>query len=98
MMAEQKKQQATYSKMQANEIYINELRKRETTVKIFLVTGACLGGKIEAFDTDGIIFKTARRQMLIFKNTIASIQPQKSNVFQIFKTEAPQSLRTKREK
>ena len=97
-MTEQRKQQVTYSKMQANEIYINELRKREITVKIFLVTGACLGGKIEAFDNDGIIFKTARRQMLIFKNVIASIQPQKSDVFQIFKTEAPQSPRTPKEK
>ena len=87
-MLEQKKYQ---SKMQANEIYINELRKRETTVKVFLITGACLMGKIEAFDTDSIIFKTARRQMLIFKTAISSIQPLKSNTFQVFKTKNPPS-------
>lgn len=95
-MAEQKEEQTTYSKMQANEIYINELRKRETTVKIFLISGACLMGKIEAFDTDSIIFKTARRQMLIFKPAIASIQPWKSDVFQVFKTKKPQSPQPKR--
>jgi RNA chaperone Hfq len=76
--------------IQAVDIYINELTKRGTTVQVYLATGVCLTGKIEAWSTYGIIMQTQNRQQLVFKASIASIRPSKSGTYQIFKTGQPQ--------
>ena len=74
------------SRVQADGIYINELRKRGTTVQVFLINGASLTGKIEAFSPYALILRSQNRQQLVQRNSIISIRPQKAHIYEIFKT------------
>lgn len=57
------------------DIYLNQLRKRQTTVHLYLTNGARITGKIEGFDQYTILFNSYKRQQLIYKDGIISIVP-----------------------
>lgn len=54
--------------------YLNQLRKDQTQVSIYLVNGIRLSGKIEAFDTYTIMLRDGITQA-VFKHAISSIMP-----------------------
>lgn len=62
-------------KSSPQEIYLNQLRKHQTSVYLYLLNGARITGKIEAFDLHTIIFNSDNRQQLINKRGIISIVP-----------------------
>ncbi|WP_027340261.1 RNA chaperone Hfq [Halonatronum saccharophilum] len=56
--------------------FLNELRKREEEVKVFLVNGFCLSAVIEGFDSFVLVVREGERQQMIYKHAISTIVPQ----------------------
>lgn len=54
--------------------YLNELRKGQTQISIYLVNGIRLSGTVESFDTYIILLKNGVMQ-IVFKHAISSIMP-----------------------
>lgn len=57
--------------------YLNELRKEQTDVNIFLANGIKLQGKIETFDAYTILLKNTITQM-VYKHSISTIVPSRN--------------------
>ncbi len=56
---------------------LNELRKKEKKVKVYLVNGMQLQGKIDAFDNFVIILMVKGEKNMIYKHSISTIIPQR---------------------
>lgn len=56
------------------EDYLNQLRKDQTQVSIYLMNGVRLNGKIETFDTYIIMLRSGISQA-VFKHAISTIMP-----------------------
>lgn len=55
---------------------LNELRKKEKRVKVFLMNGMQLQGQIEAFDNFVVILMVKGEKNMIYKHAISTIIPQ----------------------
>ena len=56
------------------ERYLNQLRKENVPVSVYLVSGIKLQGEIEYFDQFSILLKNSVSQM-VYKHAISTIQP-----------------------
>ena len=56
------------------ERYLNQLRKENVPVSVYLVSGIKLQGEIESFDQFSILLKNSVSQM-VYKHAISTIQP-----------------------
>ena len=54
--------------------FLNEVRKEQIPVSVFLVNGIKLQGKIEAFDQYVVILHNTVRQM-VYKHAISTVVP-----------------------
>jgi host factor-I protein len=54
--------------------FLNEVRKEQIPVSVFLVNGIKLQGKVEAFDQYVIILQNTVRQM-VYKHAISTVVP-----------------------
>ena len=61
------------------ERYLNQLRKENVPVSVYLVSGIKLQGEIEYFDQFSILLKNSVSQM-VYKHAISTIQPARSIV------------------
>lgn len=61
------------------ERYLNQLRKENVPVSVYLVSGIKLQGEIEYFDQFSILLKNSVSQM-VYKHAISTIQPAKNIV------------------
>ena len=61
------------------ERYLNQLRKENVPVSVYLVSGIKLQGEIESFDQFSILLKNSVSQM-VYKHAISTIQPARNIV------------------
>lgn len=58
--------------------YLNQLRKENIQVTVFLLNGFQLRGLIKAFDNFTIVIETEGKQQLVYKHAISTFSPSKS--------------------
>ncbi len=68
---------AQHKESSVQEPYLNELRKQNTKVSVYLVNGIKLQGQIESFDRFVIQLKAGVSQ-IIYKHAISTIVPDAS--------------------
>jgi len=57
--------------------YLNQVRKDNISVTIFLVNGFQLRGMIKGFDNFTVILESEGKQMMVYKHAISTISPVK---------------------
>jgi len=67
------------SKTQINlqDAFLNQVRKDNIPVTIFLVNGFQLKGKVQGFDNFTVIMESDGKQMMVYKHAISTVSPMK---------------------
>lgn len=63
------------AKMQ--DVFLNELRKKNVFVTVFLMNGFQLKGLIKSYDNYTVLLETEGKQQLIYKHAISTYVPAK---------------------
>lgn len=65
------------NKQQLNlqDYFLNQVRKDNLPVTIFLMNGVQLHGKVRGFDNFTVILETDGKQLLIYKHAISTLSP-----------------------
>ncbi|MGB9679736.1 MAG: RNA chaperone Hfq [Thermoanaerobacteraceae bacterium] len=64
------------------DVFLNQVRKEQVPVTIYLTNGVPLKGIVKGFDNYTIVLELEdKQQMLIFKSAVSSITPKKSIIF-----------------
>lgn len=58
--------------------FLNQLRKENTPVTVFLLNGFQLRGQVKGFDNFTVLFDTDGKQQLVFKHAISTFAPQRN--------------------
>lgn len=58
--------------------FLNQLRKENISVTVFLLNGFQLRGTIKAFDNFTVLLDTDGKQQMIYKHAISTFSPQKA--------------------
>ena len=58
--------------------FLNQLRKENTVVTLYLLNGFQLRGLIKGFDNFTVLLETEGKQQLIYKHAISTFVPQKN--------------------
>jgi host factor-I protein len=59
------------------DIFLNQSRKEKVEITIYLVNGVPLKGRVLSFDNFTILLEIDKKQNLIYKHAISTIQPLK---------------------
>ncbi|MBU5677494.1 RNA chaperone Hfq [Alkaliphilus sp. MSJ-5] len=57
------------------DVFLNQVRKENTMITIFLVNGFQLKGMVKGFDNYTIVLDSDGKQQLIYKHAISTISP-----------------------
>jgi host factor-I protein len=60
------------------DLFLNQVRKENVPVTIFLVNGYQLKGLIRAFDNFTVILETDGKQQLVYKHALSTLVPMRS--------------------
>lgn len=65
------------SKTQINlqDAFLNQLRKENIPVTIFLINGFQLKGSVRGFDNFTVILESEGKQMMVYKHAISTVSP-----------------------
>ncbi|RHW36350.1 RNA chaperone Hfq [Neobacillus notoginsengisoli] len=55
--------------------FLNQLRKENTNVTVFLLNGFQLRGQIKGFDNFTVLFESEGKQQLVYKHAISTFAP-----------------------
>lgn len=71
------------SKQQINlqDAFLNQVRKENVPVTIFLVNGFQLKGSVKGFDNFTVILEVEGKQQMVYKHAISTIAPAKNIIF-----------------
>lgn len=58
--------------------FLNQLRKENMPVTVFLLNGFQLRGHVKSFDNFTVILETDGKQQLIYKHAISTFSPQRN--------------------
>ncbi|PTL39589.1 MAG: RNA chaperone Hfq [Alkalicoccus sp.] len=58
--------------------FLNQLRKENIPVTVFLLNGFQLRGQIKSFDNFTVILETDGKQQLVYKHAISTFSPQRN--------------------
>lgn len=58
--------------------FLNQLRKDNIYVTVFLLNGFQIRGQIKGFDNFTVLFESEGKQQLVFKHAISTFAPQKN--------------------
>lgn len=58
--------------------FLNQLRKEQIQVTVFLINGFQIRGLIKAFDNFTIIIEVEGRQQMVYKHAISTFVPQRN--------------------
>ena len=72
--------------MNAQEIYLNKLRRSETQARVHLIDGTQRIGRVVVFDSAVIILQILGSEVTLFKNNLIMIEPMDPN-FRVFSEE-----------
>ena len=64
--------------------FLNQLRKENTFVTLYLLNGFQLRGLIKGFDNFTVLLETEGKQQLIYKHAISTFVPQKNVSIEFF--------------
>ncbi|QUH20762.1 RNA chaperone Hfq [Alkaliphilus sp. B6464] len=57
------------------DVFLNQVRKENTMITIFLVNGFQLKGTVKGFDNYTIVLDSDGKQQLIYKHAVSTISP-----------------------
>lgn len=60
------------------DVFLNQVRKDNVSITIFLMNGFQLRGQVKGFDNYTIVLDSEGKQQLIYKHAISTIIPAKS--------------------
>lgn len=66
------------STINIQDTFLNQVRKENIPVTVYLVNGFQLRGLIKAFDNFTIIVESEGRQQMVYKHAISTFTPQRS--------------------
>jgi len=69
--------------------FLNQVRKENLPVTIFLVNGFQLKGTIKGFDNFTVIMENDGKQMMIYKHAVSTISPIRAINFNLTETKLP---------
>ena len=58
--------------------FLNQLRKDNIYVTVFLLNGFQIRGQVKGFDNFTVLFESEGKQQLVFKHAISTFAPQKN--------------------
>ncbi|MEH7126343.1 MULTISPECIES: RNA chaperone Hfq [unclassified Bacillus (in: firmicutes)] len=58
--------------------FLNQLRKENTNVTVFLLNGFQIRGQIKGFDNFTVLFESEGKQQLVYKHAISTFAPQRN--------------------
>ncbi|OCA89281.1 RNA chaperone Hfq [Bacillus sp. FJAT-27225] len=58
--------------------FLNQLRKDNTNVTVFLLNGFQLRGQIKGFDNFTVLFESEGKQQLVYKHAISTFAPSRN--------------------
>lgn len=68
----------TKSQINLQDAFLNQVRKENIPVTIFLVNGFQLKGMVRGFDNFTVIIESDGKQMMIYKHAISTISPMRT--------------------
>lgn len=73
------------SQINLQDSFLNQVRRENITVTVYLVNGFQLSGKVTGFDNFTVILDTDDQQQMIYKHAISTITPEQA-VESLFKS------------
>ncbi|KJS81705.1 MAG: RNA-binding protein Hfq [Peptococcaceae bacterium BICA1-8] len=67
--------------MNLQDAFLNQVRKENVPVTIFLVNGFQLKGSVKGFDNFTVILEVEGKQQMVYKHAISTIAPAKNIIF-----------------
>lgn len=58
--------------------YLNQLRKENVPVTVFLLNGFQIRGTVKAFDNFTVLFESDGKQQLVYKHAISTFAPSRN--------------------
>jgi host factor-I protein len=58
--------------------FLNQCRKDNTNITVFLLNGFQLRGQIKGFDNFTVLFECEGKQQLVYKHAISTFAPQRN--------------------
>lgn len=68
----------TKTQINLQDYFLNQVRKENTSVTIFLVNGFQLKGNVRGFDNFTVILDSEGKQQMVYKHAISTIIPAKN--------------------
>ncbi|MCL6609949.1 MAG: RNA chaperone Hfq [Peptococcaceae bacterium] len=65
----------TKTQINLQDAFLNQVRKENIPVTIFLVNGFQLKGMVKGFDNFTVILESEGKQMMVYKHAISTISP-----------------------
>lgn len=65
----------TKTQLNLQDAFLNQVRKENMPVTIFLVNGFQLKGLIKGFDNFTVIMESEGKQMMVYKHAISTVSP-----------------------
>ncbi|HBQ29199.1 RNA-binding protein Hfq [Peptococcaceae bacterium SCADC1_2_3] len=65
----------TKTQLNLQDAFLNQIRKENILVTIFLVNGFQLKGMVKGFDNFTIILESEGKQMMVYKHAVSTISP-----------------------
>lgn len=66
---------STKTQINLQDYFLNQVRKENTSVTIFLVNGFQLKGNVKGFDNFTVILDSEGKQQMVYKHAISTIIP-----------------------
>lgn len=67
----------TKAQINLQDTFLNQIRKENVPVTIFLINGFQLKGNVKGFDNFTVVLEVEGKQQLIYKHAISTISPLK---------------------
>lgn len=77
-MIEIKEEDPPMKQVNIQDQYLNQCRKDNINVTVFLLNGFQLRGQIKGFDNFTVLFESDGKQQLVYKHAISTFAPQKN--------------------
>ncbi|MDQ0270132.1 RNA chaperone Hfq [Cytobacillus purgationiresistens] len=58
--------------------FLNQLRKDNANVTVFLLNGFQIRGQVKGFDNFTVLFESEGKQQLVYKHAISTFSPQRN--------------------
>jgi len=67
----------TKNNFNLQDFFLNQIRKENTTVTIYLINGFQIKGLVKGFDSFTVVIDVEGKQQMVYKHAISTIMPNK---------------------